>query len=363
MNALARDLLVVFLLTAYATAKAATISATSCEASDVRTALNRAHAGDTVVIPAGTANWTQKVSWNAPANVTLKGAGTSDTGGGDRTVIIDNSASGQPLLNFNVNSTGVFRTTGITVRSGSGAAKDGGTININGPGKMRIDHCHFIASSNANYKMVRFGSGVFGLMDHCILDFTGTNALYFYNGRQGVGDWMGNLEWSLPTAFGSADYFFIEDNIINGNVGGGAYSTRVFDGFTAAKVVVRFNDVSQAVLGETHATGHAPDDRGLRSQEVYGNSVTSSLARDPNFCALDMGNGTTLLWGNSWDQVYKNIYLFKVTRKGNVTYTQTVTNKGPATATGASFTPSNSTSKMSSALGGIFPRPSSPYAS
>ena len=91
---------------------------------------------------------------------------------------------------------------------------------------------------------------------------------------------------------------------------------------------MRFNDVSQAVLGETHATGHAPDDRGLRSQEVYGNSVTSSLAHDPNYCALDMGSGTTLVWGNSWDQVYKNIYLFKVTRKNNATYTQIPTPNG-----------------------------------
>src|SRR5436309_15942679 len=145
MNALARDLLVVFLLTAYAAAKAATISATSCEASDVRTALNRAQAGDTVVIPAGTANWTQEVSWNAPANVTLKGAGTSATGGGDQTVIIDNSASGQPLLNLTANSTGVLRMTGVTVQSGSGSIKDGGTIKMNGPGNVRIDHCHLKA--------------------------------------------------------------------------------------------------------------------------------------------------------------------------------------------------------------------------
>jgi len=166
------------------------------------------------------------------------------------------------------------------------------------------------------------------VMDHCILDFTGTKALYFYNGRQGAGDWMGNLEWSLPTAFGSADYFYIEDNIINGTADIAAYSTRIFDGFTAAKVVVRFNDVSQAVLGETHATGHAPDDRGLRSQEIYGNRVTSSLAHDPNFCALDMGNGTTLVWGNSWDKVYKNIYIFKVTRKNNDTYPQVATPEG-----------------------------------
>jgi hypothetical protein len=81
-----------------------------------------------------------------------------------------------------------------------------------------------------------------------------------------------------------------------------------------------FNDVSQADLGETHATGHAGDDRGLRSQEVYCNRVTSTLQFAPNYCALDMGNGTALLWGNMWDQVYKNLYLFKQTRKNNATY-------------------------------------------
>ena len=153
-NALVRELFVVFLLTACAAAKAATISADSFQATDVQKALNLARAGDTVIIPAGSANWTQGVSWNAPANVTLKGAGTSDTGGGDQTVITDNYASGNPLLNFRVGSTGVFRMTGITVRSGSGSIKDGGTINIGGPGNVRIDHCHFIATSAANYKIV-----------------------------------------------------------------------------------------------------------------------------------------------------------------------------------------------------------------
>ena len=286
-------------------------------------ALNLAHAGDTVVIPAGSANWTQQVSRTVPAGVTLQGAGTSATGGGDQTVITDNYASGQPLMQFNVSSTGLFRMTGITVQSGTGALKDGGTIKIYGPGNVRIDHCHFKATSTANYKMIAFYTGLFGVMDHCVLDLTGLNALYFYNGRRGAGDWMGNLEWSLPTNFGSADYFFIEDNIINGIYGGAStYATRIFDGFTAAKVVVRFNDVSQAVLSETHATGHSGDDRGLRSQEVYGNRVTSALAHDPNRAAVGFGNGTALVWGNSWDQVYKSIYLFQVTRMNNGTYTQ-----------------------------------------
>jgi hypothetical protein len=325
LKALVRNLLTVFLLTACAAAKAATISADSFQATDVQKALNLARAGDTVLIPAGSANWTQGVSWTAPANVTLKGASTSATGGGDQTVIIDNYASGQPLLNLTANSNGVFCMTGITVKSGSGSIKDGGTIHINGPGNVRIDHCHFVASSTANYKIILFGSGVFGVMDHCILDLTGTNALYFYNGR---GDQQGNYEWTQPTNFGSADYFFVEDNIINGNVPSGAYSTRVFDGNNAAKVVIRFNTLFQTCVGETHATGHAGDDRGLRSQEAYGNSVTSSLAHDPNFVALDMGSGTTLIWGNSWDQVYKNIYHFNVTRKNNDTYNQAPTPNG-----------------------------------
>jgi hypothetical protein len=281
---------------------------------------SQAQNGDTITLPAGTFSWTAGVT--IAKIITLQGQGTG-TGGGDQTVVTDNFTSGQPLLTFQAGSPN-SRITGITVQSGSGSIKDGGTIQISGPGNVRIDHCHLVATSPNNYKIVLFGSGVFGVMDHCILDLAGTNALYFYNGRTGNPsiDWMGNLEWSLPTNFGSADYFFIEDNIINGNVPSGTYSTRIFDGFTAAKVVVRFNTVSQAVLGETHATGHAPDDRGLRSQEVYGNSVTSSLQHDPNFCALDMGNGTTLIWGNTWDQVYKNIYLFKQTRKNNDTYPQ-----------------------------------------
>ena len=312
----------------YKRADGAIVAAASCNTVDVQAAFNRAQAGDTVLLPPGTANWTQGATWNAPPNVTIKGAGTLATGGGDQTIIIDNISNGSALLAFNVAPTGVFRVTGITIKSGTGSVKDGGTVSIYGPGLVRLDHIHFAMSSGANYKVLVIGSGVFGVLDRSILDFNGTNAIYVYNGRCGSGDWMGNLEWSLPTNFGGPDYFFIEDNIINGNVSGGTYSSRIFDGFTAAKVVVRFNDVSQAVLGETHATGHSGDDRGLRSQEVYCNKVTSSLTYAPNYCALDMGNGTALVWGNTWGNVYKNLYLFKQTRKNNSTYRQSPTPDG-----------------------------------
>jgi hypothetical protein len=291
--------------------------------------MDLASAGDTVVIPAGTCGWTAGTSWTVPAGVTLKGAGTSATGGGDQTVITDNIASGAKLMDFTIPATGVFRFTGITIQSGTGATKDNGTVNFEGPGNLRIDHCRFIASSSANYKIVRFGTGVFGVADHNILDLTDLNAFYFYNGRlSGALDQNGNYEWTQPTAFGGTNYFFLEDNIINGYTTFGSYGTRAWDGFTAAKVVMRFNTLSQAGISEAHATGHSTDDRGTRSQEAYGNAVTSSLVADPNFTAVDMSSGTALAWGNSWDQVYKNIFLFNVTRKNNDTYAQTATPGG-----------------------------------
>ena len=250
----------------------ATTYNTNGSSADVQAKANLCSDGDTITLPSGTFTWTGGVT--ITKTITLQGTGTSATGGGDRTVIIDNYAANQPLLKFKIG-----RITGITVRSGSGSLKDGGTIQIGGPGNVRVDHCHLIASSTANYRAIFFGSGVFGVMDHCILDLTGTNAVYIANGRFGAGEVQGNREWTLPTNFGGADYFFIEDNIINGDVGGGPYSTRIYDGFTAAKVVARFNSVFQSCIGETHATGHSPDDRGLRSQEVYGNAVTSSLSQ------------------------------------------------------------------------------------
>lgn len=301
-------------------------------AGSVQTYANACQNGDTITLPAGTFNWAAPVS--IPKTITLKGAGTSATGGGDQTTIIDNVASGSPLLSLTT-GTGTFRLAGLTVRSGTGAIKDGGTIAVGGPGNIRVDHCHLVPTSGNNYKIISFYSGVFGVLDHCILDFTGTNALSFFNGRVtgGPGDLIGNLEWSLPTNFGGSDYFFVEDNIINGDVPSGQpYSTRIFDDGSAAKVVARFNNVYQSTLGETHATGHAGDDRGLRSQEIYGNLCTSSLQREPSFDALDMGSGTTLIWGNNWDNggqgCFKQIYHFNLTRKDNTTYNQLPTPNG-----------------------------------
>lgn len=350
-----RQIAAILILLGVFSARAATINASSGSSADVQTAVDSASAGDTVVIPAGSNLWTAGISWTTPANITLMGAGTSATGGGDQTVIVDNIASGTALMAFTVPSNGVFRLSGITVRSGTGSTKDGGTVRFSGlttkvANNIRIDHCKFVATSTANYKIVILYSGVFGVMDNSILELTGTDAIYAYNGRTTTNETDGNYEWSQPTDFGGTNYFVVEDCVVNGTVGSGAYSSRVWDGFSAAKVIVRFCNVSQAVLSETHDTGHSADDRGSRSQEIYCNKVTSSLAFDPNFVAVRCGGGTALWWGNTWDNVYKNIYMTIVVRKNNDVYSIAATPDGWGYA-GTQFNGTGSTWDGGTALG------------
>jgi hypothetical protein len=295
--------------------------------------------GDIVECPAtgGAVGWTAGATWNAPANWTLRGAGTSATGGGDQTVIQDNydGTTSSILIQINAPS-GPGRITGITVQSGTATvSKDNGTVVIYGATELRIDHCHFNVNiagpslpSPVNYKIVLLGPGVFGVMDSCVLDLRGGAAVYCINGRDnGTGQGQGNYEWTLPHGLGGADFFFFEDNIVNGIKDGAFYTSRLIDGWTAGRAVIRLNTFYQAGISDQHGTGHAGDDRGFRAHEAYGNSLTTSAEalanpQGPNFAAVHIASGTGLIWGNSWNQVCKNNILIDVTRRDNGTYSQ-----------------------------------------
>lgn len=301
--------------------RATTYTAASLSPTDVQAAMNSASTGDTVVLPVGTNNWTSGVSWTAPANSVLMGAGTTNVGGGDKTVIIDDIASDTPAFAM---SGGPYRMTGITVKNGTGVLKYSGIISLAGS-SARFDHNHIIMDQDQRPMTVYCINGV---IDHCVLDFIGLDAIYFYNGRHTNSDNGANYEWSLPTDFGGTNFFFIEDNIINGSTGSDTYSTRLLDAFTASKIVIRFNTLVSSCLYEVHATGHSGDDRGARAIEAYGNLVTSPLASYPNYTIFDCSSGCSLNWGNSFDQVAKGIFSFNVTRKNNATYNQAPTPSG-----------------------------------
>ena len=322
------------LLSAFSGAQAQTINAASCSESDVATALNSVAAdGTTVNIPAGTCAWTTSYTYNQVHSTTILGAGSqSTTGGGDATVIIDDFTTNSPLLTLNLNSTKVLRMSGLTFQGGSGGVKDGGMINIGGPGTVRLDHDHFnfqTYSSAPRSFMVTIGNQVTGVMDHSILDQSQTSTVLFVNGTSST---AGGTEWTQSAQFGSSNFFFLEDNLINGN----ASTPTVFEGrtgdcWTAGRYVVRFNTMTETSGPEQHATGHSGDDRGCRAQEVYGNLFHQGAGQPTNgvnYDMADLGSGAALVWGNSAPGVFKNVFLTDVTRKDNTTYSQSAPPNG-----------------------------------
>src|SRR5947207_2986348 len=127
MNRIAGMVLIALLVTGAVTLNAAVINPASCNASDVQAALNIATAGAIVSIPAGTCHWTSGISWVAPANVMVQGAGNlSVVGGGDATVIVDDYVSNTPLMTITTNATGTFRFAGLTIVGGTGSEKYNG---------------------------------------------------------------------------------------------------------------------------------------------------------------------------------------------------------------------------------------------
>lgn len=315
-----RSIAAIGLLVASSLASATDRNAATCSASDVQSAMNAAVAGDRVVIPSGSCSWTTQVSRDMPANTSIIGAGTTVLGGGDATNISDAYATNAPLLQIGIASTGVFRISGITFKGGSGAAlKDNGMLKFDGPGVMRMDHVHLNMTTYSPmvlHKVMWIGQGIRGVLDHSILDLQNIDWIHFVNGEGGSTQNNGDTTWSQPTGFGTADFFYVEDNQITGYESGSVYDGALTDCHSGGKFALRFNSAVSVGLGQTHPTGHSVgDDRGCRAHEIYGNSVTSPLTKDPNFAFAYNNSGPALIWGNSVDQVFKNILYFNNCRR------------------------------------------------
>lgn len=336
-------LLVALALTLQVRVGASAITATSCNASDVQAALNRAVDGDTVSIPPGTCHWTTGLTWTAPANVVLLGAGNvSIQGGGDATVIVDDSPTGTPLLTITTNANGTFRLAAITFQGGVGAVKENGIIQMNGQSKqMRVDHLHINMQSYSpanNGKPIRFSGWLNGVMDHAIVDLSGVGEVFFAEESYGTGiDNHGDQSFAAPTNLGSRDFIFVEDSRFTGSptfIGGvPTWASIVTDCNAGGRFVLRYNTIYSAGPGQTHPTGGAAGGRGCRAHELYGNIASpaagfNSTTDTPGFAFSWMSSGTSVVWGNTSNGAYKQFIHLDSMRKSNETYAQTATPDG-----------------------------------
>lgn len=318
------------------------VYAASLSATDVQTALNAAVAGDTVVLPSGSATWTTQVSWTAPANVTLKGAGSTSTrGGGDATVIIDGYASGNSLLAISTSATGRFTMAGITFRgggAGTGNDKYNGIVNIGGLSKqISVHHCHVDTSTYSPALSscgIQFDGWVYGVVWECVLETAAgriNNAVRMFNKAYMNSDalGMGDQAWAAPTHLGTDEFIFIEDcdvnyGFANDASGGGSFVIRYcsMKGYAPAAQV------------QTHPTGGGARHRGARAWEIYGNTFTADAGQFISDC-IWLSSGTGVVWGNTAPSSsagggtgYKNFIGGHDMRYDNSTYTQTATPNG-----------------------------------
>jgi hypothetical protein len=324
-----------FSLFAVSSAQANTVTANSCNASDVQTAFNSITSATTIVnIPAGaagTCNWTTQVTLTIPSGSTslsILGAGSlTTTGGGDVTVITDGYASSNTPLVINTGaSSSLFRLAGITFEGGddggAGNTKWNGMVAIGGTSQnVRVDHTHFNTTTysvSQNGTGIVFDGAVLGVTDHNIFDgdVGGVNNMVrAYQGNlYGDSAGYGDGSWANNTSLGSSGFMFFEDNTFNNGIAD--------DCTYGGRFVMRYNTFNASSL-QTHPTGGAgADARGCRAWEIYNNTFTASNT-SPVFDVYFLSAGTGVIWGNSAPTGYENFISIHSMRRDDSTYAET----------------------------------------
>jgi len=313
-------------------AGAQTITASSCSANAVATALGSVSAdGTTVIVPAcpsgvgwgqqsaftsgnATVNANGQLSYTPTHSVVLQGQGNTvgsdslgnPTGYNDQTVLIYNVSAGQALIQVSMAAGKSFRMTGITINEGTGSTTNG-VINISGKPQsipctgasgacLRIDHNHL---NDLNSVFGVIGDWTWGVADHNLMNFSAddTNGFrVFADGYNNDSIGLGDQSWAGPLGLGSATAFFIEDNtVIQSNTGTIA---AINDCVAGGREVIRYNTMSGGnIYVETHPIGNPY--RGCFSTEVYGNVANetgTSLSPQPFHTSR---SGVSMVWGNT----------------------------------------------------------------
>ena len=165
-----------------------TIKASSPSQANVQTAINSAGNDDTVIVPAGTANWSSTLVFTK--GITLVGSTTTDSVAGtakDQTIIQDSvprvSGSG-PFIKITTVLGNFYRVSGFTFQNGSATTSSvNGAIQILGDShSVRLDHCHFMPMTYQGPD-VQIKGAIFGVADHNVLNFGRAESFTFYMGN------------------------------------------------------------------------------------------------------------------------------------------------------------------------------------
>ena len=300
---------------------AITIKAASAAFNDVNAAISRANDGDTVVVPPGTASWTQTLV--VAKGITIQGA-TTVTGdhtttmsATDQTIILDDvpiARNGRAaILSFVCNAGQSGRISGITFRAGTRptAPDVGGVILEGASNQFRVDHCHF---DNLHALNISIYQRVYGVIDHCIFSESNfNNAIFVSNGGGSYGD----ASWAAATQFGSASFMFVEDCELSWTGDANTQNACSIDCYNGGRYVARYSTFNQA-KPNSHGTESGGRSRSARAIEIYNNIFNWASGAGPT--GGQLRGGCLLIHGNIYHnygsgyglRVYREFFPFNV---------------------------------------------------
>lgn len=268
-------------------AHAVTITASGVSVGAVQAAVNAASVGDTVVVPAGSASWTSPLS--ITKGIELKGAGIGST-------IITNPSTGWQVGIINVKAVIGQQVTidGFTF-IGSGGNEDVIVMT----GSTRAFRIHDNKFTNGGAHSVWIWGDCYGVIDHNQFINPSREVISLFD--KGTGD----DSWSRPLSFGTAEAVYAEDNVFDFETIG----DHAITGVNGTRYVFRHNTVhSSAALNASQVDGHGNyfDDRGIRSFEVYDNTLSS----DSSYQGFYMRGGAGVIFGNTMTGSYYHPMIF-----------------------------------------------------
>jgi hypothetical protein len=258
--------------------RANTITAASCSATDVQTAVNSAVDRDTVNVPGPcTAAWSGSPGVNIAKGITLNG-------GGNVTLTTNFSIQMASSATVSARVTG-FILASTTDDTTNGEIKSTGSSTTGIP--YRIDHNTF---STARSCGIAAWSNAPGLIDHNTFT-AGAATEVIHNFGLGAGQTGGWADDILP---GGPNMVFVEYNTFNNS--DPTFIAQAIESYYGARTVFRNNQLNFTAF-DAHGNSGTLNGVSARWWEVYQNNI-DALNRS-QCCYITLRGGNGVVWGNA----------------------------------------------------------------
>jgi Abnormal spindle-like microcephaly-assoc'd, ASPM-SPD-2-Hydin len=282
-----RRLLVLAILILSASTLHAQVTALSCNAIDVQSAINSATAGQTVTIPSGSCTWTGTSAVVLAKAITLNGAGTIATQGAGAGAPVITLSSASAVFHVTKQTTGPTFIQNIVFAVANNKFTPHATL-ADGPwpNGQPIVFNHVTLQLNAgDFMSIGTPGGVIfanGIVHGTIVGDTLT-AMF----ATGV-----NVSWTTADSLGARDTTGWMNIYIETNLGdGGANFTDCSDN---CRMVVRNNIGHDGATVNSHGADTSP--AGMRQFEIYNNNLTLPDKSCPGGAGTSPSNINQWIW-------------------------------------------------------------------